>query len=222
VPDAPSHRTSIISDSRRIRRSTAWCARCPRSSPSFQAMGRVDLIGPDRFRTVPWRLSDISAVELSKRKLVRMIRIPADALHIATEVRLASRRGWACGTGFRFTTRVSHPFRGISARTNAHSGAARLRLVRCLRCRRRHHGRHRVTERQLTSRGLVRSGPGRAGCRSRSVQGATRRVDFCRGRSLSTWSCGRWRKTSARSSISTAGVESHGGGGPQLMVLRRK
>lgn len=107
LPDAISHRILIISD--------AWHPQIngvvrtlSTVVGELQAMGHVvDVIGPDRFRTVPCpTYPDIALSIFPKRKLVRMIeQFQPDALHIATEgpPGLAARR-WALRTGFRFTT----------------------------------------------------------------------------------------------------------------------
>jgi glycosyltransferase involved in cell wall biosynthesis len=107
LPDAPSHRILIISDAWHpqvngvVRTLTTVVG-------ELKAMGHVvDVIGPDRFRTVPCpTYPDIALSILPRRTLVRMIRdFEPDALHIATEgpLGLAARR-WALRTGFRFTT----------------------------------------------------------------------------------------------------------------------
>jgi glycosyltransferase involved in cell wall biosynthesis len=107
LPDAPSHRILIISDAWHpqvngvVRTLTTVVG-------ELKAMGHVvDVIGPDRFRTVPCpTYPDIALSLLPRRTLVRMIRdFGPDALHIATEgpLGLAARR-WALRTGFRFTT----------------------------------------------------------------------------------------------------------------------
>jgi glycosyltransferase involved in cell wall biosynthesis len=107
LPDATSHRILIISDAWHpqvngvVRTLTTVVG-------ELRAMGHVvDVIGPNRFRTVPCpTYPDIALSILPKRTLVRMIRdFEPDALHIATEgpLGLAARR-WALRTGFRFTT----------------------------------------------------------------------------------------------------------------------
>jgi glycosyltransferase involved in cell wall biosynthesis len=67
----------------------------------------VEVVGPDRFRSVPCpTYPDIALSLLPQRRLIRMIEaFRPDALHIATEgpLGLAARR-WARRTGFRFTT----------------------------------------------------------------------------------------------------------------------
>jgi glycosyltransferase involved in cell wall biosynthesis len=72
------------------------------------AMGHtVDVIGPDRFRTIPTpTYPDIPLAVLPRRKLVRLIEAFApDALHIATEGPLGvAARGWARRHGLAFTT----------------------------------------------------------------------------------------------------------------------
>jgi glycosyltransferase involved in cell wall biosynthesis len=107
LPDAPSHRILIVSDAWHpqvngvVRTLSTVVA-------ELQAMGHVvDVIGPDRFRTVPCpTYPDIALSLFPRRTLVRMIQeFRPDALHIATEgpLGLAARR-WALRTGFRFTT----------------------------------------------------------------------------------------------------------------------
>jgi glycosyltransferase involved in cell wall biosynthesis len=107
LPDAPSHRILIISDAwhpqvNGVVRTLSTVA------GELQTMGHVvEVIGPDRFRTVPCpTYPDIALSILPKRRLVRLIEdFQPDALHIATEgpLGLAARR-WALRTGFRFTT----------------------------------------------------------------------------------------------------------------------
>ncbi len=107
LPEAPSHRILIISD--------AWHPQVngvvrtlTTVASELLAMGHVvDVIGPDRFHTVPCpTYPDISLSLFPKRRLVPMIEaFRPDALHIATEgpLGIAARR-WALRTGFRFTT----------------------------------------------------------------------------------------------------------------------
>ena len=67
----------------------------------------VEVIGPDRFRTVPCpTYPDIALSLLPRRRLIRMIEaFSPDALHIATEGPLGlAARSWAKRTGFAFTT----------------------------------------------------------------------------------------------------------------------
>ena len=108
LPDAPSHRILIVSDAWHpqvngvVRTLSTVVA-------ELQAMGHVvDVIGPDRFRTVPCpTYPDISLSLFPRRSLVRMIQdFRPEALHIATEgpLGLAARR-WALRGGFRFTGR---------------------------------------------------------------------------------------------------------------------
>ena len=98
LPDAPSHRILIVSDAWHpqvngvVRTLSTVVA-------ELQAMGHVvDVIGPDRFRTVPCpTYPDISLSLFPRRSLVRMIQdFRPEALHIATEgpLGLAARR-WA-------------------------------------------------------------------------------------------------------------------------------
>ncbi len=72
------------------------------------AMGHdVDVIGPDRFRTIPCpTYPDIRLSVLVRRKLARMIAgFRPDALHIATEGPLGiAARSWARRNGAAFTT----------------------------------------------------------------------------------------------------------------------
>ena len=74
----------------------------------LRAMGHVvEVIGPDRFRTIPCpTYPDIRLSLLPGRRLARMIaQFRPDALHIATEgpLGMAARR-WAIGRGQPFTT----------------------------------------------------------------------------------------------------------------------
>lgn len=107
LPPAPSHRILIVTD--------AWAPQVngvvrtlTTVVEELRAMGHVvEVIGPDRFRTVPCpTYPDISLSLLPRRRLIRLIEaFQPDALHIATEgpLGLAARR-WAKRTGFRFTT----------------------------------------------------------------------------------------------------------------------
>lgn len=107
LPPAPSHRILIVTDAWRpqvngvVRTLTTVVA-------ELMAMGHVvEVIGPDRFRTMPCpTYPDISISLLPRRRLVRMIEaFKPDALHIATEGPLGlAARGWAKRTGFAFTT----------------------------------------------------------------------------------------------------------------------
>jgi glycosyltransferase involved in cell wall biosynthesis len=107
LPPAPSHRILIVTDAWKpqvngvVRTLTTVVE-------ELRAMGHaVEVIGPDRFRTVPCpTYPDISLSLLPRRRLVRLIEaFKPDALHIATEgpLGLAARR-WAKSTGFAFTT----------------------------------------------------------------------------------------------------------------------
>ena len=67
----------------------------------------VEVIGPDRFRTLPLpTYPDIRLAVLPRRKLARLIETFApDALHIATEGPLGgAARAWALRRGYAFTT----------------------------------------------------------------------------------------------------------------------
>ena len=107
LPPAPSHRILIVSDAWQpqvngvVRTLTTLAG-------ELRDMGHeVDVIGPNRFRTIPCpTYPDISLSLLPARRLIRMIEaFRPDALHIATEgpLGLAARR-WARRTGFAFTT----------------------------------------------------------------------------------------------------------------------
>jgi glycosyltransferase involved in cell wall biosynthesis len=107
LPPAPSHRIIIVTDAWRpqvngVVRTLSTVAE------ELRAMGHaVEVIGPDRFRTIPCpTYPDISLSLLPRRKLVSMIEAFApDALHIATEGPLGmAARNWAKRSGFRFTT----------------------------------------------------------------------------------------------------------------------
>ena len=104
---APSHRILIVSDAWQpqvngVVRTLSTVAL------ELRAMGHVvEVIGPDRFRTIPCpTYPDILLSLLPGRRLARLIEaFRPDALHIATEgpLGIAARR-WARRTGFRFTT----------------------------------------------------------------------------------------------------------------------
>lgn len=77
-------------------------------SDELDAMGHaVEVIGPDRFATLPCPgYPEIRLALLPRRRLARMITAFApDCLHIATEGPLGqAARGWAIRNGVRFTT----------------------------------------------------------------------------------------------------------------------
>jgi glycosyltransferase involved in cell wall biosynthesis len=81
----------------------------------------VDVVGPERFRTVPCpTYPDIRLSILPRRRLGRMIEsFGPDALHIATEGPLGqAARGWALKRGCAFTTAFHTRFpEYVSART---------------------------------------------------------------------------------------------------------
>ncbi len=88
----------------------------------LRAMGHeVEVIGPNRFRTIPCpTYPDIALSLMPRRRLVGMIQAFApDALHIATEGPLGmAARGWAKRAGHRFTTAFHTRFAEyIQART---------------------------------------------------------------------------------------------------------
>lgn len=107
LPPALSHRILIVTDAWKpqvngvVRTLTTVTL-------ELQAMGHVvEVIGPDRFRTVPCpTYPDIALSLLPRRRLIRMIKaFRPDALHIATEGPLGlAARSWARRTGFAFTT----------------------------------------------------------------------------------------------------------------------
>ncbi|KAA5613305.1 glycosyltransferase family 4 protein [Rhodovastum atsumiense] len=74
----------------------------------LSAMGHtVEVVGPDRFRTMPCpTYPDIRLSLLPRRRLIRIIEaFNPDALHIATEGPLGlAARAWARRRGFAFTT----------------------------------------------------------------------------------------------------------------------
>jgi glycosyltransferase involved in cell wall biosynthesis len=121
LPPASSHRILIISDAWHpqvngvVRTLMTLVA-------ELHAMGHeVDVIGPDRFRSIPCpTYPDIALSVFPGRSLARMIEaFRPDALHIATEgpLGLAARR-WAIRTGFGFTTAFHTRFAEyINART---------------------------------------------------------------------------------------------------------
>jgi glycosyltransferase involved in cell wall biosynthesis len=107
LPPAPSHRILIVSD--------AWAPQVngvvrtlTTVAEELRRMGHVvEVIGPDRFRTMRCpTYPEIPLSLLPRRRLVRMIEaFDPDALHIATEGPLGlAARSWARRTGFAFTT----------------------------------------------------------------------------------------------------------------------
>jgi glycosyltransferase involved in cell wall biosynthesis len=107
LPPAPAHRILIVTD--------AWLPQVngvvrtlTTVAEELRTMGHVvEVIGPDRFRTLPCpTYPDIALSIWPRRRLVRMIEAFApDALHIATEgpLGIAARR-WARRHGVAFTT----------------------------------------------------------------------------------------------------------------------
>jgi len=86
----------------------------------------VEVIGPDRFRTLPMpTYPDIRLAVLPRRKLTRMIEAFApDALHVATEGPLgAAARAWALRRDLAFTTSFHTKFpEYLQARTGLPTG----------------------------------------------------------------------------------------------------
>ena len=107
LPPAPGHRILIVTDAWRpqvngVVRTLTTVA------DELRALGHVvEVIGPDRFRTIPCpTYPDIALSLLPRRRLIRMIAtFRPDALHIATEGPLGlAARGWAKRRGLAFTT----------------------------------------------------------------------------------------------------------------------
>jgi glycosyltransferase involved in cell wall biosynthesis len=107
LPPAPSYRILIVSD--------AWFPQINgvvRTMSTVAAELRdlghvVEVIGPDRFRTLPCpTYPDIPLSLLPRRRLIRMIEtFRPDALHLATEGPLGiAARSWARRRGLAFTT----------------------------------------------------------------------------------------------------------------------
>ena len=107
LPPAPSHRILIVTD--------AWSPQVngvvrtlSTVAEELRQMGHVvQVIGPDRFRTIPCpTYPDIALSVLPRRSLIRMIEaFRPDALHIATEGPLGlAARSWARRHGKAFTT----------------------------------------------------------------------------------------------------------------------
>jgi len=144
LPPAPSHRILIVTDAwfpqvNGVVRTLATVA------AELRGMGHVvEVIGPDRFRTIPCpTYPDIPLSLLPRRRLVRMIeQFNPEALHIATEGPLGmAARSWAKRTGFSFTTafhtrfaeyiraRTRVPVRPIYAWMRRFHGAGRGMMV---------------------------------------------------------------------------------------------
>jgi glycosyltransferase involved in cell wall biosynthesis len=121
LPSAPSHRILIVTDAWRpqvngvVRTMTTVVN-------ELRAMGHVvEVISPDRFRTIPCpTYSDVPLALLPRRRMVRMIEaFRPEALHIVTEGPLGlAARSWAKRAGFNFTTAFHTRFAEyIKART---------------------------------------------------------------------------------------------------------
>jgi glycosyltransferase involved in cell wall biosynthesis len=144
LPPAPSHRILIVTD--------AWLPQVngvvrtlTMVAAELRAMGHVvEVIAPDRFRTMPCpTYNDIPLALLPRRRLVRMIEaFQPEALHIATEGPLGmAARSWAKRTGFAFTTafhtrfaeyikaRTGFPLRPVYAWMRRFHGAAQGTMV---------------------------------------------------------------------------------------------
>src|ERR1700722_18810855 len=107
LPPAPSHRLRIVTDAWRPQ-TNGVVRTLTTVVDELREMGHVvEVIGPDRFRTVPCpTYPDIALSLLPRRRLIGMIEnLEPDALHIATEGPLGlAARAWAKRTGFAFTT----------------------------------------------------------------------------------------------------------------------
>ena len=123
----------------------------------------VEVIGPDRFITVPLpTYPGIPIALFPKRKLIRAIEaFGANVLHIATEGPLgAAARGWAIDQGLRFTTSFHTKFpEYVRARTGLPTGIAYAWM-------RRFHNAGEATlvataslREELTARGFARVRP---------------------------------------------------------------
>ena len=131
LPPAPSHRILIVTDAWLpqvngvVRTLTTVVA-------ELRAMGHVvEVIAPDRFRTIPCpTYRDIPLALLPRRRLVRMIEaFQPEALHIATEGPLG-HGGAELGEAHRLRLhhRVPHAVRRIHQGAHRAAGAAGLRL----------------------------------------------------------------------------------------------
>ena len=131
LPRAPSHRLLIVTDAwlpqtNGVVRTLTTVVR------ELRAMGHVvEVIGPDRFRTIPCpTYSDIPLALLPHRRMVRLIEaFRPDALHIATEGPLGmAARSWAKRAGFRLHHRVPHALCRIPQGTDWHSASPGVRV----------------------------------------------------------------------------------------------
>jgi glycosyltransferase involved in cell wall biosynthesis len=121
LPPAPPHRILIVTD--------AWSPQVngvvrtlTTVVNELRAMGHaVEVISPDRFRTIPCpTYSDIPLALLPRRRLVQMIEaFKPEAMHIATEGPLGmAARSWAMRNKVNFTTAFHTRFAEyINART---------------------------------------------------------------------------------------------------------
>jgi glycosyltransferase involved in cell wall biosynthesis len=144
LPPAPSHRLLIVTDAW-LPQTNGVVRTLTMVVGELRAMGHVvDVIGPDRFRTIPCpTYSDIPLALMPRRRMVRLIEaFRPDALHIATEGPLGmAARGWAMRTGFALTTafhtrfaeylkaRTGLPLRPVYAWMRHFHGAAQGTMV---------------------------------------------------------------------------------------------
>ena len=152
LPPAPSHRLLIVTD--------AWLPQVngvvrtlTTVVSELRAMGHVvEVIAPDRFRTIPCpTYSDIPLSLLPRRRLVRLIEaFNPDALHIATEGPLGmAARSWAIAYGFQIHHRVPHAICRIHQGADRAAGTTGLRLDAAVpRCGAGHDGGHAIVARR--------------------------------------------------------------------------
>lgn len=106
-PRNSAHRIAIVTDAWRPQ-VNGVVRTLSEVAAELASMGHVvDVIGPDRFRSLPCpTYPDISLSVLPRRKLVRILEsFEPDALHVATEGPLGmAARSWARANGLFFTT----------------------------------------------------------------------------------------------------------------------
>jgi glycosyltransferase involved in cell wall biosynthesis len=144
LPPAPSHRLLIVTDAWRPQ-TNGVVRTLTTVVDELREMGHVvEVIGPDRFRTIPCpTYNDIPLALLPRRRMVCLIEaFRPEALHIATEGPLGmAARSWAKRTGFAFTTafhtrfaeylkaRTGIPLRPVYAWMRRFHGAAQGTMV---------------------------------------------------------------------------------------------
>ncbi|WP_442865456.1 glycosyltransferase [Acidocella sp. MX-AZ03] len=165
----------------------------------MRAMGKtVDIVGPDRFRTMPMpSYPEIKLALFPGRKLARIIEaFQPDALHVATEGPLGmAARAYAKTRGLHFTTAFHTRFAEyLEARTRI---PAALTYRWLLHFHKPGSGVMVATQslrEELAGRGFKNLRPGRVAWIWRRSIRRRARIGICHGRSSPMSAGWRWRK----------------------------